>query len=131
MWLVQKKEVKVPQSVKPLLAEKAKQQLHYASRGKFSTPPFTGCGNLQHHGICQLSLQGEQLSSNEAEVEPFMKLVHELMEKKHPTLEQFCNCDKTGLNYTMLPDKTLAAKGESMAKVKQKELMACSNAWKS
>ena len=55
------------------------------------------------------------IATYEAEVESFMKLVQQLMEKKHPTLEHICNCDRTDLNYTMLPGKTLAAKGESMA----------------
>ena len=53
----------------------------------------------KHHGIRQLSLQGEQLSSNETEVEQFIKLAQEQMEEKHLTLEQIYNCDKTGLNY--------------------------------
>lgn len=55
------------------------------------------------------------------------------MEKEHLTLEQVYNCDETGLNFRMLPDKTLAARSEKhpdgMKKQKDRvTLMACSNA---
>ncbi len=51
------------------------------------------------------SLEGEQLSANDSDVEPFKKLVQELMEENQLTLETIYNCDETGLQYKMLPDK--------------------------
>ena len=55
------------------------------------------------------------------------------MEQEGLTLEQLYNCDETGLQYRMLPDKTLACRHEKGAAdmKKQKDrvtLMACSNA---
>ena len=88
----------------------------------------------KRHGIRQLSLEGEQLSSREDAVEPFKTFVRELMEGERPKLEQIYNCNETGLlNYLMLPDKTHAAKDENRAKGTKKQkarvtFMACSNA---
>lgn len=63
----------------------------------------------KRHGINELSLQGEKLSSNESATEPFKK-------KLHLTLEQVYNCDETGLCYKMLPEKTLVTRSEKGAK---------------
>lgn len=60
----------------------------------------------QRHGIRQLSLQGEKVSSDAAAVEPFKVELQELLEREHLTLDQLYNCDETGLCYRMLPDKT-------------------------
>jgi len=115
MWFVQRRGQGTPVSG-PLLAEKAKQLHDMLHEESLVKPPFTASNGwlwrfCKHHGIRQLSMEGEQVSSNESEVEPFQKLVQELMEDEGLTLEQIYNCDETGLNYRMLPDKTLAAKG--------------------
>ena len=55
------------------------------------------------------------------------------IEKEGISGEQLYNCDETGLNYKMLPTKTLASKREAAAPgyKKSKErvtILACSNA---
>ena len=137
MWFVQKRGQGNPVSG-PLLAEKAKQLHDMLHEGCSNAPSFTASAGwlwrfCKRHGIRQLSLEGEQLSSDECAVEPFQSFVQELIEEEGLTLEQIYNCDETGLYYRMLPDKTLAAKDETRAKgmKKQKErvtIMACSNA---
>ena len=105
-----------------------------------SVPPFQGSRGwlwrfCNRHGVRQLSLQGEKLSSDTTAVEPFKEQLQELIERENLTLENLYNCDETGLCYTcrMLPDKILTARSEKEAAgmKKQKErvtLMACSNA---
>ncbi len=125
----------------PILCEKATQlhaQLHAESGSENSKAPFQASRGwlwrfCQRHGVRQLSLQGEKVSSDTSAVEPFQNELQELMEREHLTLAQLYNCDKTGLCYRMLPTKTLAARREKDASAmkKQKErvtLMSCSNA---
>ena len=77
-------------------------------------------------------MQGEKLSSDTTEVEPFKKQLQQLMEKENLTFNNLYNCDETGLMYRMLPEKTLSIISEKSADgmKKQKDritLMACSN----
>ena len=138
LWFVQKRSQDFPVSG-PILCEKAVQlhaQLHQgdseaellfqASRGWL----WRFC---QRHGIRQLSLQGEKISADASAVEPFQDELQELLESEQLTLDQLYNCDETGLNYRMLPNKTLAGRSEKDASAmkKQKERvtwMSCSNA---
>ena len=85
------------------------------------------------HGIRELSLEGEKLSADDSGIEIFRKKLQDIMEQEGLTLEQLYNCDETGLQYRMLPDKTLACRHEKgvAGMKKQKDrvtLMACSNA---
>lgn len=122
----------------PLLKEKAAEFHERLHEGEINPPSFTASAGwlwrfCNRHGIRELSLQGEQLSSNPNEIDPFKKKIQEIMERESLTLEQVYNCDETGLLFRMLPEKTLAAKHEKGAKgmKKQKDrvtLMACSNA---
>ena len=85
------------------------------------------------HGIRQLSLQGEKVSSNVSAVEPFKEELQQLMECESLSLTQLYNCNETGLCYRMLPNKNPASRSakEASAMKKQKDrvtLMACSNA---
>ena len=62
----------------------------------------------------------------------FFETSYRTLEQECLTLEQLYNCDETGLQYRMLPDKTLACRHEKGAAgmKKQKDrvtLMACSN----
>ena len=121
----------------PVLCEKAVQlhkQLHEGS----TVPSFQASRGwlwrfCNRHGIRQLSLQGEKVSSNTSCIEPFKEELQQLLERESLTLEQLYNCDETGLCYRMLPNKTLASQSEKEASgiKKQKDrvtLMACSNA---
>ena len=74
---------------------------------------LTGSGGFyQQHGIRQLSLQGEKLSSDLDAPDPFKEKLLKLIEDKDFTLELLYDCDETGLYYRMLPEKTLAARTE-------------------
>ena len=95
-----------------LLSEKATQfyeQLHPgASEKPFKASKGWVWWFCNRHGIRQLSLEGEKLSSDTTAPEPFKKELLEYTEQAGLTLEQVYNCDETGLCYQMLPDKTLA-----------------------
>ena len=139
LWFIQKRSQDMPISG-PVLCEKATQlhaQLHDGDPDNLESSFQASRGWLwrfcQRHGIRQLSLQGEKVSSDVSAVEPFKKELQELLEREHLTLDQLFNCDETGLCFRMLPDKTLAARSEKDASAmkKQKErvtLMSCSNA---
>ena len=63
----------------------------------------------------------------------FKDNLFKFIEKEGISGEQLYNCDETGLNYKMLPTKTLASKREAAAPgyKKSKErvtILACSNA---
>ena len=102
-----------------------------------SVPPFQASRGwlwrfCNRHGIRQLSLQGEKLSSDTTEAEPFKEQLQQLMERENLTFNNLYNCDETGLIYRMLPEKILTIRSEKNAEgmKKQKDhiiLMACSN----
>ena len=83
--------------------EKAVQlhKLHHEGESS-SAPSFLGSRDwlwrfCNRHGIRQLSLQGEKVSSDTSSVEPFKIDIQQLLEQESLTLEQLHNCDKTGL----------------------------------
>ncbi len=85
------------------------------------------------YGIRQLNLSGEKLSADEVAASLFCDEIQTIIEKEGYSLDQVYNCDESGLNYRMLPTKTLASKEEISAPgaKKNKEritIMACSNA---
>ena len=80
-----------------------------------------------------MSLQGEKLSADKEASEEFVSSFAEFVEEHHLTLNQVFNCDETGLNFRLLPDKTLASSFEKAAdgRKKSKErvtINACANA---
>lgn len=104
----------------PLLCEKA-MTMHAQIHAGESVHPFQASKGwlwcfCTRHGIRQLTLQGEKLSSDASALEPFKSELLELMEKESLTLENLYNCDETGLCYKMLPDKTLTVQSETAAK---------------
>ena len=117
-WFVQKWSHDMQVSG-PVLCEKAVQlhkQLHEGS----TVPSFQASRSwlwrfCNRHGIRQLSLQGEKVSSNTSCIEPFKEELQQLLERESLTLEQLYNCDETGLYYRMLPNKTLASRSEKEA----------------
>ena len=134
--MVQKRSQGIP-ITGPILREKAQlfhQQLHDDnSSSSFEASTGWQWRFCQRHGIRQLSLQGEKLSSDLDAPDSFKEKLLKLIEDEGFTLEQLHNYDETGLYYRMLPEKTLAARTEKEAPgmKKQKEritLIACSNA---
>lgn len=57
--------------------------------------------------IRQIIICGEKLSVNSEAVHLFRVKLHKLLDNKNLTGEQIFSCDKTGLNYKMLPAKIL------------------------
>lgn len=115
LWFVQKRTGDMPVSG-PILCEKA-AQLHAMLHENELEPPFQASRGwlwrfCQRHGIRQLSLQGEKVSSDVSAIEPFKEELQELIERESLTLDRLYNCDETGFCYRMLPSKTLAARSE-------------------
>ena len=81
----------------------------------------------------QITISVEALSADIEAVPLFKDNLFKFIEKEGISGEQLYNCDETGLNYKMLPTKTLASKREAAAPgyKKSKErvtILACSNA---
>lgn len=124
LWFAQKWSQDMPVSG-PVLCEKA-VQLHEQLHESESVPPFQASRGwlwrfCQRHGIRQLSLQGEKVSSDTSAVEPFKEELQQLLERESLTLEHLYNCDETGLCYRMLPSKTLASRSEKGASGMKKQ----------
>lgn len=84
-------------------------------------------------GIRQITISGEALSADREAVPLFKDYLVKIIQEEELSEEQLYNCDETGLNYKMLPTKTLASKKEAAAPgyKKSKErvtILACSNA---
>ena len=116
LWFKQKRMEGIPISG-PILCEKA-VQLHKKMYGEESS--FSGSTGWQwkfckRHGIRNLSLEGEKLSADTEASATFITSFNEFVEEHQLTLNQIFNCDETGLNFRLLPDKTLAASFEHSA----------------
>lgn len=135
MWFVQHRERGTPMSG-PILQKKALD--FYEKMRKEDWPLFTASVGWfdrwkKRYGIRQLTVCGEKLSAKNEDVMAFKEKFHKLIEKEKLSGDQIYNCDESGLNYRMLPTKTLAAKQEKSAPgyKRSKErvtLLACSNA---
>ena len=60
------------------------------------------------YGIRKLCCEGESLSTNSNDIEPFKIRLANVTEEEHYTRHRLFNCDETGLNWKMLQDTTLA-----------------------
>lgn len=83
------------------------------------------------HGIRELGVSGEILSGDNVASEDFKTKFEKFISDEDLMPCQIFNADETGLNYKMLPKKTLASKLDSVAKghkVKRVTLLPCSNA---
>ena len=134
VWFRQKRMEGVPVSG-PLLCEKAMdlyKTLHKdAKESDFTASEGWKWRFCKRHGIRQLSLQGEKLSANSDAAAEFTKSFPEFAQAY--SLDQIFNCDETGLNFRLLPAKTLAQSFEKSADGRKKSkdrvtLNLCSNA---
>ena len=88
---------------------------------------------LQHHGIRELSLQGEKLSADRPAADLFVPEFQRFVNIGRYGLEQIFNCDESGLYHKLLPGKTFADHFEQSAhgRKTQKDkvtISACANA---
>lgn len=95
----------------PILQETA-LKFHEEFKGE-EGPEFTASSGWfdrwkQRYGVKQLSICGEKLSADPNSVGELKTKFQELIEKEGITGDQIYNCDETGLNYRMLPNKSLA-----------------------
>lgn len=134
MWFTQLRSKGSPVSG-PLLQEKA---IEFHNKFKDGEEEFTASRGWLHrwktrYGIRELNISGEKLSSDHEIVVSFKDRFKTLIDQENLSLQQIFNCDETGLNYRMLPTKTLASKQEASAPGFKKSkdrvtLLACSNA---
>lgn len=87
----------------------------------------------QRHGIRQISVQGEKLSSDENAADQFKEDFRKFIEESGFSPEQIYNADETGLYWKLLPTKTLASESEKSAagyKIPKQRLtvLCCGNA---
>lgn len=133
MWFNQQRSKGVPLSG-PILQQKAIM----ISRQFPETHSFTGSSGWldrwkKRYGVRQLTVCGEKLSADVSSIENFKQDFKKQIKDNGYTYDQIYNCDETGLNYKMLPSKTLASGQEKSAPghKRSKErvtVMACSNA---
>lgn len=69
----------------------------------------------QRHGIRQLTIQGERLSSNTEAADEFCVEFQEFLQRENLQPDQIYNADETGLYWKCLPTKTLASMREKSA----------------
>ena len=69
----------------------------------------------QRHGIRQLKVVGEKLSSDSSAVQPFLQNFHEKMNKLNLLPSQIYNADESALFWKLLPGRTLVHAGEKTA----------------
>lgn len=140
VWFLQKREQGIP-ITSPLLQEKALK--FYNELEDVDNIPeeekFTASNGWlfrwkRRYGVRQLRICGERLSAQDQkeELDKFKRKFFRIIEKRGLTGDQIYNADETGLNFRMLPRKTLvsetesAAPGYKMAK-ERITILGCSN----
>lgn len=136
VWFTQKRMEGVP-ITGPLLCEKAVvlyKSLHKDAKASvFTASEGWKWRFCKRHGIRQLSLQGEKLSADTDAADEFAKSFPQFVKQGGYSLDQIFNCDETGLNFRLLPTKTLAQSFQKSADGRKKSkdrvtLNLCSNA---
>lgn len=116
VWFRQHRENGTPISG-PILQEKA---LKFYEEFREGEPGFTASTGWldrwkKRYGIRQLNICGEKLSADMESVCEFKKMFHKFIEEEGAFWRTIYNCDETGLNFRMLPSKTLASRNEKSA----------------
>lgn len=116
LWFTQQREKGVP-ITGPVLQEKAKLLSEMLGNdGKGFTASNGWLDRFKtRYGIRQLHLCGEKLSADENAVDVFKTEFEDMI--KGYTKDQIFNADETGLNFKMLPKKSLACTKEASAPV--------------
>ena len=134
LWFKQKRMDGIPISG-PILCEKAIQlsKKLFGEGYKFVASEGWKWRFCDRHGIRSISSQGEKLAADTDAAVDFVPRFRAVIESRNISLDQIFNCDETGLNFRLLPEKTLAASFERSVdgRKKSKErvtLNVCSNA---
>ena len=133
IWFKQKRMEGVPVSG-PMLCEKAIQlNSQLGGKSTFAASEGWKWKFCRRHGIRNLSVHGEKLSSDVNAADEFVSSFSTFVKGEKFSMHQIFNCDETGLYYRLLPDKTLAASFEKTADGRKKSkdrvtINACSNA---
>lgn len=133
LWFSQRRSLGEPVSG-PLICEKAlyfNEKLGGPSDFKASTGWLKNFKS--RHGIRELNVQGESLSSDSSAAEDFKTKFLNFVSTNGFTREDVYNCDETGINWKALPRKSLASRRETAApgfKVSKERVtgMVCANA---
>ncbi|XP_018577088.1 jerky protein homolog-like [Anoplophora glabripennis] len=136
LWFTQQRDKGAPISG-PILQAKA---LSLRTLFPEETKQFTASQGWldrwkKRHDIRQLNICGEKLFADSSAVITFKEKIQQKINNDGYSPDQIYNCDETGLNYKLLPAKTLASRQETSAPgyKRSKErvtilAMQCSNA---
>ncbi|KAF2890091.1 hypothetical protein ILUMI_16082 [Ignelater luminosus] len=118
MWFCQERRKGTPIS-EPIIKEKA-VALHKKVEAGSEFAASEGWIDRwkTRHGVRFVSISGEKLSADAEAAKEFSVKFQEIVEENELLTCQVYNIDETGLNYKMLPNKTLAASNETVAGTK-------------
>lgn len=133
LWFSQRRSLGEPISG-PLICEKAlyfNEKLGGPADFKASTGWLKNFKS--RHGIRELNVQGEKLSSDSSAAEAFKTTFLNFVNSNGFDRDDVYNCDETGINWKALPRKSLASRRETAApgfKVSKERItgMVCANA---
>ncbi|XP_023312822.1 jerky protein homolog-like, partial [Anoplophora glabripennis] len=116
LWFTQQRDKGAPISG-PILQAKA---LSLRTLFPEETKQFTASQGWldrwkKRHDIRQLNICGEKLSADSSAVITFKEKIQQKINNDGYSPDQIFNCDETGLNYKLLPAKTLASRQETSA----------------
>lgn len=134
IWFCQERRKGTPLSG-PIIKEKA-AILHKTIVGEEGENFSASEGWLhrwkRRHGIRHVVISGEKLSADDDATKEFVKKFEVFIKENNMHPDQVYNIDESGLNYKMLPQKTLAAKNEKVTGTKLSKdrltFATCSNA---
>ena len=132
IWFRQQRELNIPVSG-AILQEKARilfERLYPDSTKEFIASTGFQWRFSKRHGLKNLAIQGEQASADVVSACEFQSQFSTVIEGYSP--HQVFNCDETGLQYRLLPTKTLASQFEKRAEGRKKvkdrvTINACAN----
>jgi len=133
IWFTQKRSLGEPISG-PLICEKALQFNEQLNGPKDFKASLGWLNNFKNrHGIRELHVQGEKLSSDLAAGIAYKEKFVKEAQKNGYSRDDIYNADETGINWRALPRKSLASKREKSApgfKVSKERItaMVCANA---
>ncbi|XP_054709228.1 jerky protein homolog-like [Uloborus diversus] len=100
----------------PIIAAKAKQFFEKLQiEGTFDASSGWLSRFKNRHGIREIGVYGEKLSSDKEAAENFKKEFKQFLMKENLSYEQVYNADESGLNWKCLPTRTLAFEKERQA----------------